>query len=59
MKDAPLPNLLRQSSIKTENQLMDFYDSICQYCPDNGIVTGAHIIFYRVGPIENGTHVPG
>ena len=26
IKDAPLPNLLRQANINTENQLMDFSD---------------------------------
>ena len=30
MNDAPVTDLLRQANIKTENQLMDFYDSSCQ-----------------------------
>ena len=59
MKDAPLSDLLRQSSIKTENQFMDFSDSSCKYCPDTGRITGAYIIFYQGGPIYHGTYVPG
>ena len=39
-KDAPLTDLLRQASIKAENQLMAFYDSSWQYCPDTGRNTG-------------------
>ena len=39
-KDAPLSHLLRQASIKAENQLMAFYDSSWQYCPDTGRNTG-------------------
>ena len=58
MKDASLSDLLRQANIKTENQLMVLSDSSCQYCPDIGINTGAHIIFYQGGPIDHGTHVP-
>ena len=57
--DAPLNELLRQVSINTENQLMAFSDSSCKYCPDNGITTGAYIIFYQRGSIDHGTHVPG
>ena len=38
---------------------MDFSDSICQYFPDTGRITGAYIIFYQGGIIDNGTHVPG
>ena len=41
MKDAPLYDLLRQASIKTENQLMAFYDYSWQDFPDTGISTGA------------------
>ena len=36
MNDAPVYDLLRQDSIKTENRLMDFYDSSWQDCPDTG-----------------------
>ena len=57
MKDAPLSDLLIQASIKTENQLMVFYDSSWQDCPDTGINTGEYIIFYQCGTIEHGTHV--
>ena len=59
MKDAPLSDLLIQAIIKTENQLMAFYDSSWQDCPDTGISTGTYIIFYQGGPIDHGTHVPG
>ena len=59
MKDTPLYDILRQASIKTDNQLMVFSDSIWWYFPDTGRSTGAYIIFYRGGPIEHGTHVPG
>ena len=48
-----------QASIKTENQLIDFSDSIWQDCLDTIRDTGAYIIFYQGGTIENGTHVPG
>ena len=56
---APVSDLLRQSSIKTENQLMGFSDSSCKDFPDTGIITGAYIIFYQGGTIDHGTHVPG
>ena len=36
MNDAPVYNLLRQDSIKSENHLIDFYDSSWQDCPDTG-----------------------
>ena len=57
MKDAHLSDLLRQASIKNENQLMDFSDYSWKYCPDTGRNTGAYIIFYQGGPIDHGTHV--
>ena len=41
MNDAPVTDLLRQASIKTENHLMDFSDSIWQDCPDTGRITVA------------------
>ena len=44
MNDAPVTDLLRQASIKTENQLMGFYDSSCQYFPDTLRSTGASFI---------------
>ena len=59
MNDAPVSDLLIQDCIKTENQLMDFYDYSWQDCSDTGRSTGACIIFYQSGPIEHGTHVPG
>ena len=59
MNDAPVSDLLRQPSIKTENHLMAFSDSIWQDCPDNGRITGAYMIFYQGVPIDHGTHVPG
>ena len=59
MNDAPVTDLLRQASIKTEIQLMDLSDSSWQDCPDTLRSTGAYIIFYQGGPIDHGTHVPG
>ena len=59
MNDAPVTDLLRQASIKTENHLMAFYDSSRKDCPYTGKCTGAYIIFYQGGPIDHGTHVPG
>ena len=40
MNDAPVSDILRQARIKTENQLMAFYDSIWKYGPDTGISIG-------------------
>ena len=59
MNDAPVSDLLRQGSIKTENQLMAFSGYSWQDCPDTGRSTGAYIIFYQGGPIDHGTHIPG
>ena len=59
LNDALVSDLLRQASIKTENHLMDFSDSSCQYCPENGRYTGAYTIFYQGGTIDHGTHVTG
>ena len=56
--NAPVSDLLRQANINTENQLMDFSDSSCQYCPEAVISTGSYIIFYQGGKIDHGTHVP-
>ena len=44
MNDAPVTELLRQASIKTENHLMAFYDSSRKDCPYTGKCTGAYII---------------
>ena len=59
MNDAPVTDLLRQDSIKNQNQLMDFSDSSWQYFPDTGRSKRAYVIFYQGGPIDHGTHVPG
>ena len=58
INDAPVTDLLRQASIKTENHLMAFSDSSWQDCPETGKSTGAYILFYQGGPIDHGTHVP-
>ena len=59
MNDAPVYDLLRQDSIKSENQLMDFSDSSWKYCLDTGRSTEEYNIFYQHGPIDHGIHVPG
>ena len=41
MNDAPLYELLRQASIKTENQLIDFSDYSWQDFPGTGRITGS------------------
>ena len=46
-------------NIKAENHLTDFSDSSWRDCPDTGRIIEAYIIFYRGGPIDHGTHVPG
>ena len=51
MNYAPVSDLFRRDSIKTENHLMDFYDYSWQYCPDTGRITGAYIIFYQGGKL--------
>ena len=51
INDAPVSYLLRQSSIKNENQLIYFSDSSWQDCPDTSRIIGSYIIFYKVGPI--------
>ena len=58
MNNAPVTDLLRQASIKTENHLMAFSDSSWQDFPDTWRSIGAYIIFYQGGPIDHGTHVP-
>ena len=59
IKDAPLSDLFRQASINKDNQLMYFYDSIWKYFPGNVRSTVSYIIFYKGGPIDHVTHVPG
>ena len=46
MNDAPVTDLLRQASNKTDNQLKSFYYSSWQDCPDTGRSTGTYIIYY-------------
>ena len=58
MNDAPVSDLLRQASIKTENQLMDFSDYGWKYCPDTSRSTVSYIIFYQGVAIDHDTHVP-
>ena len=58
MKYTALYELLRQASIKTENQLMAFSDSRWQDYPDTSRSTGEYIIFYQGGPIYHVTQVP-
>ena len=59
MNDAPVTDLLRQSSINTENKLMAVSDSSWQDFTYNVRSTGSYIIFYQFVPIYHGTHVPG
>ena len=59
INDAPVSNLFRQASIKTENKLMYFSDSSWKDCIYTGISTGTYLIFYHGGWIEHGTHVTG
>ena len=58
MKDAQLSDMLRQASIKTENQWMSLSDSSQQDFPDTSRSTGTYIIFYQGGTIYHDTHVP-
>ena len=59
INDAPVSDLLRKSTIKTDNQLMDFFDYSWQDYPDTGRSTGSCIIFYQGGQIDHDTHVTG
>ena len=59
MNDMPVTDLLIQASIKTENHLMYFYDSIWQEFPGTGRITLAYIIFFQGGTIDHDTHVTG
>ena len=59
MNAAPVSELLRQATIKTENHLMAFSDSSWQYFSDTGISSGEYIIFYQGGTIDHVTHVSG
>ena len=57
MKDESLSEMLRQSNIKTKNQLIDLSDSSWQDFPYTGRSTEAYIVFYQGGKIDHGTHV--
>ena len=59
MKYENLSEILRQASIKTENQLMALSDCIWKDFPDTGRSIVAYIIFCQGGTIDHGTHVPG
>ena len=59
IKDAHLSDMLRQSNIYTENQLVAFSDYIRQDFSYTGRIIGGYIIFYQDRPINNGTHVTG
>ena len=48
INNALVSDILRQASIKTENQLMSFSGSSWQYFPDIGRSTRAQIIFIKV-----------
>ena len=51
MNNAPVTDLLRQASIKTENHWMAFSGSSYKYCPATGRSTGAYINFLKVVPL--------
>ena len=57
MKYSTLPEMMRQASINTDNQLMVFSDSSWQYCPNNVRSTGSYIIFHQGRPIDHGIYV--
>ena len=57
MKYAPLSDLLRQASIKTDYKFMDWSNSSFKDFPETSRITGAYIIFYQVEPIYHDTHV--
>ena len=59
IKDVTLSDLLRQTSIKTDNKLMVIYDSSWEDFPDTGRSKGEYIIFYQGGPLDHVTHIPG
>ena len=57
IENAHISDILRQTYVNTENQLVVIYDSICQYCPDIGRSTESYILFCHGIPIDNYTHV--
>ena len=56
---APLSDILRQASIKTENQLIVLSGSSWKECSYNVRSTRAYILFDQGGPIDYCTDVPG
>ena len=56
---ALVSDLLKQASIKTENQLMAFSDFSWKDFPDTGRSIGAYIIFYQGGKIDHDTQFLG
>ena len=48
---APVSDLLRQATIKTENTLMGFSDFSWKDCLGTGRSTGSYIIFIKVGKL--------
>ena len=59
IEDEPLFDILIQSIIKADNQLMVLYYYIWQDCTYNGKSTGAYIVFYQYGQIDHSTNFPG
>ena len=59
IEDEPLSDLLRQSIIKYENQLMVYSDFIWKDFPDTGRSTGFCIVLYQGRTIDHCKHVPG
>ena len=59
INNVPVSDLSRKSSIKTENNLMNFSDSSWQDFPDTGRMKRACIIIYQGVPIDHVTHVAG
>ena len=55
----PLSDLLRQAIINTKKKMVVLSYSICQDCSDTGSITGSCIVFYKGGPMNHCTHVPG
>ena len=57
-EDAPISDLLRQVSIKSENQFMVLSNSRRKYCTDTVRIAGLCLVFYQVVLINHCTHVP-
>ena len=54
-----LSDILIQSIIKNNNQLLVFFDYNWQDCSDTDSITGEYILFYQGGQIDHWTHVSG